>query len=312
MTDIDELPSWAGRALKDQEAAEAAQPPPEPGSHGRRTGLLLTVVGIAIIAALGLAVLFVTRTGDEALDTQDQTSTTGSNETAGTTAEGGTATETEVASPTTSTTQGTTTSSAQGIAGDDAAGPEESGAAGDGPTSDATNADGSIRHAVFEGGKVYLRGRVPSEEISTTIETRAAAVVGPENVVNEYEIDPSVPVSVAAPLYVEDVVLFGFNSIYIEPAFLPILDLGTLLLVQNPNVTITVVTRTDAIGSEASNLEVARLRAQAVINYWLGKGIDASRLIADPRGEEGASEDDDAETAARRRRAEFIISGLLD
>ena len=88
--------------------------------------------------------------------------------------------------------------------------------------------------------------------------------------------------------------------------------LGTLLLVQNPNVTITVVTRTDAVGSEASNLEVSRLRAQAVINYWLGKGIDSSRLIADPRGEEGASEDDDEQTAALNRRAEFIISGLLD
>ena len=62
----------------------------------------------------------------------------------------------------------------------------------------------------------------------------------------------------------------------------------------------------------ADSLEVARRRAQAVINYWLGQGVNPDQILADPRGEEGASEDDDAETAALQRRAEFIITGLLD
>ncbi len=170
------------------------------------------------------------------------------------------------------------------------------------------------RSAIFRGGKVYLQGSVPSEEIGAVIEGKAAAVVGPDNVVNEYVIDPDsviVPGS-SAPLYVEDVVLFEFNSIEVATPFLPILDLGTLLLRQNPQATITVVTRTDAVGSEEVNLDVATKRAQAVINYWLGKGVDPGQILADPKGEEGASEDDDEQTAALNRRAEFIITGLLD
>ncbi len=193
-------------------------------------------------------------------------------------------------------------------------------AEGDAETDAATDDDGEAtlndgdRQAIFRGGKVYLSGAVPSEEIGAAIVAKAEDVVGPGNVVNEYTIDPSttiVPGS-SAPLYVEDVVLFEFNSIEVARPFLPILDLGTLLLRQNPQASVTVVTRTDAVGSEDVNLEVARRRAQAVINYWLGQGVNADQINADPRGEEGASEDDDAETAARQRRAEFIITGLLD
>jgi outer membrane protein OmpA-like peptidoglycan-associated protein len=58
-------------------------------------------------------------------------------------------------------------------------------------------------------------------------------------------------------------------------------------------------------------MEVSEQRAQAVIDYWVRKGIDPSRLIADARGETEASEDDDEETAALHRRAEFVIEGLL-
>lgn len=177
---------------------------------------------------------------------------------------------------------------------------------------DALN-DGN-RQAFFRGGQVYLTGAVPSEEVADLIVERAAAVVGPDNVINEYTIDPTVTIQPgeSAPLYVEDVILFEFNSVEIASPFLPILDLGTLLLRQNPQASVTVVTRTDAVGSEEVNLEVSQRRAQAVINYWLGQGVNRDQILADPRGEEGASEDDDAETAAKQRRAEFIITGLLD
>lgn len=190
---------------------------------------------------------------------------------------------------------------------------------GDGATDDGDGADeapmnSGNRQAFFRGGKVYLTGAVPSEEIGELIVSKAAEVVGPENVVNEYTIDPSATIDPgsSAPLYVEDVILFEFNSIEISQAFLPILDLGTLLLRQNPQASVTVVTRTDATGSVETNLEVARRRAQAVINYWVGQGVDPDQIQADPRGEEGASEDDDTETAAKQRRAEFVITGLLD
>ena len=197
---------------------------------------------------------------------------------------------------------------------EDPAATDEADADTEDTTTDEATAVTEERRAIFKGGKVYLQGAVPSEEIGLAIQEKAAAVVGPDNVVNEYEIDPEsviVP-GVGAPLYVEDVVLFEFNSVEVAQPFLPILDLGTLLLRQNPQATVTVVTRTDAIGSEAVNLDVSTKRAQAVINYWLGKGVSPDQIKADPKGEEGASEDDDEQTAALNRRAEFIIAGLLD
>lgn len=326
MSEIDELPSWAGRVLDEDEAAPAETVAASGGQEqpNRRRGLLYTVLGLALIAAVAIVALFLTHDDSGiSADGADR----GDSAEVGAAADGadsGTDTDTDTGAtdpPAAESTTSTTAAAAPPASSEDA----EEGAGDDPATEDAdpeadtgegatdpSNADGSVRYAVFKGGQVYLRGRVPDEEVGQTIEARAGAVVGPENVHNEYEIDPDAPASASAPLYVEDVILFGFNSVHVDPAFLPLLDLGTLLLVQNPTVEITVVTRTDAVGSEASNLEVSRLRAQAVINYWLGKGIDRERLHADPRGEEGASEDDDAETAALSRRAEFIITGLLE
>lgn len=172
----------------------------------------------------------------------------------------------------------------------------------------------SGRQAVLRSGKVYLSGAVPSEEVGEQIEQKAAAVVGPENVVNGYTVDPAAVINPgeSAPVYVDDVVLFPFNSVEVDPAFLPILDLGAVLLRQNPQATISIISRTDAVGSEEVNRKVAEQRGQAVINYWLLQGVDRSQVDIDARGEEGATVGDDERTASESRRAEFVVTGLLD
>lgn len=175
------------------------------------------------------------------------------------------------------------------------------------------SADTSQRTAVFRQGKLYLGGTVPSQEVADAILGKAAAVVGPENVEVDYDIDPDVPFdpNESTPLYVEDVVLFQFNSVSVDPQFVPILDLGVVLLAQNPQASVTVITRTDARGSESTNIKVATQRATAILEYWVSKGVDPSQVILDPRGEEGTSEDDDEQTAATQRRAEFFLTNIL-
>lgn len=206
---------------------------------------------------------------------------------------------------TTSTTAPTTTTSAAPSTTTTAATAMAKG------TVTADNPEGALRYAVFKGGQVHLRGKVPAEAVGKEIETRAGKVLGPPNVFNEYQIDPTAPIDTPAPLYVEDVVLFGFNSVTIEPAFTPLLDLGTKLMTIVPTARIKVVASTDSVGTPEANLRVSQQRAQAVIDYWVRKGIDPSRLSADPRGEQGSTATDDPQTAALRRRAEFIISGFL-
>ena len=168
------------------------------------------------------------------------------------------------------------------------------------------------RTAVLSAGVLYLRGTVPSQEVADVIAERAAAVIGAENVVVEYEIDPDAPVPASAPLYVEDVVLFAYGSEAINPAFTPLLDLGTALLAQNPTVTVTVVSHTDTNGSAEFNLALSQRRGAAVAAYWIERGIDPSRILIDARGEtQPLADEATSEGAQANRRAEFVITGLL-
>jgi outer membrane protein OmpA-like peptidoglycan-associated protein len=176
----------------------------------------------------------------------------------------------------------------------------------------AENPTGAVRYAVFAGGQIHLRGLIPSQELADQHVAGSEAIMGPGSVVSEYVIDPNAPAETDQfPVYLEDVVLFGFNSVDLDPQFLPLLDTTPVFLATNPNATVTVIARTDSVGSEELNLEVAGRRAQAVIDYWVSKGVDPARLIADPRGEEAASGNEGDETAAYDRRVEFVLNGLL-
>ncbi|MEM7274435.1 MAG: OmpA family protein [Actinomycetota bacterium] len=381
MSELEELPSWAGRSVSGpqqgngggQNAAPAeqaprqggaplqtpVQPSPQPQQYQERRRrrplpmLLFGLLGILALVGVGAIGYFLAESqndggsetaaeagGDDAQDqlgsatSDEQTdadgATTGGDADAGGDAGDGTVaveTDTEAAD------DADGAADADATTDDDAAMTDEDATADDdaamtdeeadaqaqvGPSVSTPpptlDGDGPPRQAIFRGGVVYLQGFVPSEEVSQLIQDKAEAVVGPGNVVNEYQIDPSVEIlpGDSAPLFVEDVVLFPFNSVEIDPAFTPILDLGTLLLRQNPQASVTVVTRTDAVGSAEVNLDVSTKRAQAVIDYWLSNGVNRDQIKADPRGEEGASESDDEQTAALNRRAEFIITGLLD
>ncbi|MCP5029768.1 MAG: OmpA family protein [Actinomycetia bacterium] len=171
-------------------------------------------------------------------------------------------------------------------------------------------ADRSERLAVFKGGVVYLRGRVPSQEVADTIAARAAAVVGPDNVVVEYEIDPTAPLPTGAPLYVEDLVLFAYDSTEVGPEFLPLLELGVTLLDQVPTVTVEVRGHTDGSGSDVYNLDLSQRRVDSVVAYWVSRGVDASRVTGVGFGETDLL--DPANPSSKvNRRVEFIINGIL-
>lgn len=171
---------------------------------------------------------------------------------------------------------------------------------------------GTVRQAVLADGILYLRGRVPSEDFGGEIVRRAELVVGSGNVVNQYEIDTSAPPVDSAPLYVADTLLFTTGGLQINPAFLPLLDLGTTLLSVNDNVTITVVAHTDSAGSAALNQRLSQQRAEVVRQYWIEQGVDPSRIEAVGRGEaEPIADNATPEGKQLNRRAEFIVTGIL-
>jgi outer membrane protein OmpA-like peptidoglycan-associated protein len=168
------------------------------------------------------------------------------------------------------------------------------------------------RSAIFRDGKVYLLGAVPSREVADAVIAKAAAVVGPANVVDQYDIVPGTPAQSASPLRIADTVLFDPESDVIRPEFKQLLDLGVVLMKQNPAVTVTVTGHTDSQGGVAMNQRLAQRRVDNVIAYFVRKGIDSARLTGVSKGQADPIADN-ATVAGRQlnRRIEFVIEHLL-
>jgi outer membrane protein OmpA-like peptidoglycan-associated protein/tetratricopeptide (TPR) repeat protein len=83
------------------------------------------------------------------------------------------------------------------------------------------------------------------------------------------------------------------------------------MLASNPSYTVEISGHTDNIGSKSVNKRLSQRRAQVVVDYLVGKGIDASRLKAVGYGEERplASNDDEKEGRELNRRVEFKVLG---
>src|SRR5262249_30083137 len=79
--------------------------------------------------------------------------------------------------------------------------------------------------------------------------------------------------------------LFAFDSAKLAPAQ-PKLDDMAKLLNDNPSIGNVVITgHTDRLGSDKYNQKLSERRAEAVKTYLVGKGVSASRLAAQGKGE---------------------------
>ncbi|NME72253.1 OmpA family protein [Flammeovirga aprica] len=79
-------------------------------------------------------------------------------------------------------------------------------------------------------------------------------------------------------------------------------------LVLNPSLNVEISGHTDNIGSQEYNLDLSQKRAEAVTNYLIKNGIDASRLKAVGYGEKKPIADNNTELGRKEnRRIEFEI-----
>ncbi len=297
-----EVPEWQGKIVSEvvtgngSESGRTAAPeqPEEERGLPLRVFLLGFLCGLVLLGmAIGGYVLarFTEEDGVAAVagEEEDDSTVQIDDETTASSTEGE---EAEVAAPTATTEAETTTSIETTVV--------------------ATEA--SDWSATMRGQVVTLEGRVPDDEFSAYINGQAVEVLGEENVINEFVIDPTVYLDEGyqAPVVFEDVVLFERGSTVPGPDSQQVLGLMIAGLTITPEAEVDVVTYTDGSGSAEFNLDLARLRAEAIRDVMVAGGIDASRIILDPQGEEdGAPEDEPEELAAQRRRAEFTIRGLL-
>jgi len=115
---------------------------------------------------------------------------------------------------------------------------------------------------------------------------------------------PDIPILASKSPSPLDNIYFEFDEAILLPSSFPELDKLVLKLQTYPTAKVEIHGHTDHEGSIDYNIKLSEARAQAVVNYLIEKGIEATRLSAKGFGEEQPLSESDK---ARNRRVEFLI-----
>ena len=221
-----------------------------------------------------------------------------------------TATTTTVA-PTTTTLAPTTTTAAPPTT----AAPESASAALtflEGPPTELLPGGQTWPHALYIDSKLHMQGAVPSREVADAVGAKVGAIIGPENVVDELDIDPAVPLVRTVIVRLGPIVLFEPESNAIKSEYLAGFDQWASLLQQNPGLTLTIIGYTDPQGIASYNLVLAKRRAEAARARILANDIDPERVNTLSRGaEEPIASNATSAGRAQNRRIEFAVTGIF-
>ena len=100
---------------------------------------------------------------------------------------------------------------------------------------------------------------------------------------------------------------FDSGSSTIKPQMRPVLDQFAQGL--SPNQRVTIVGHTDSVGGDTLNNRLSLERAASVREYLRMRGVDASRVLVNGRGEEEPVASNDSATGrAENRRVEMFLS----
>ncbi|OOQ58622.1 OmpA family protein [Mucilaginibacter pedocola] len=121
--------------------------------------------------------------------------------------------------------------------------------------------------------------------------------------------------TVNKPIAIKNI-LYNYSTATLRPESKIALDTVVAILNENPMLKIELAAHTDSVGTNAANLKLSQLRANACVEYIISKGIDRKRLYAKGYGESkpvapnslpnGA---DNPEGRQLNRRTEFTILG---
>lgn len=177
---------------------------------------------------------------------------------------------------------------------------------GNNVVSKTTNAEGIVEFIVecdrdtelevvmndFESKKITVKG-TQDKEVNVTISLDPIdKIVGPDSI----DLDP---------IYFD----FDKSNITSKAAF----ELDKLVQVMNkyPEMVIDVTAHTDSRGSDSYNMGLSDRRAKTTVQYVISKGIDASRIKGEGKGESEPKVDCGANCSDEQhqlnRRSEFII-----
>jgi OOP family OmpA-OmpF porin len=156
---------------------------------------------------------------------------------------------------------------------------------------------------------VYKLGRpAASAVVYTPPAAEPVAAPAPAPVVVQTPPPPPQPVSEKVSFAAES--LFDFDKAVVKPDGKAALD-GLLVNLQGMNTeAIVTVGHTDSIGSNAYNARLSLRRAEAVKAYLVSKGVEASRVFVEGKGEtQPVADNKTAEGRAKNRRVTVEVVG---
>ena len=166
--------------------------------------------------------------------------------------------------------------------------------------------------AVIRNGQIFFEGAVPTQEQGDEIAGYAIAILGEENVFNNYVVDPRAGDPSDGNITVEDTINFATDSAEILPESEALLNQGFALFTLRPAMTATVVGHTDSRGSIDGNLALSLARAQAVADWFIERGVDPSRLTVEGVGSfEPVASNDTVDGRRQNRRIQFFLANVL-
>ena len=103
-------------------------------------------------------------------------------------------------------------------------------------------------------------------------------------------------------------VSFDTGSATIKPQMRAVLDPFAASLKDDPKAQLTIVGHTDSTGSEAVNNPLSVQRAQSVRDYLSSRGVAATRVLTEGRGEREPVSDNTTDAGrAKNRRVEILL-----
>jgi OmpA-OmpF porin, OOP family len=168
--------------------------------------------------------------------------------------------------------------------------------------------------ATYEAGKLVLKGSQPSQAAADALAARAGALVGAENVVTQYVLDPRVATAVGGgPVTVVETVRFDAGGVELTAESKDVLDRLSTMIVKVSGAYAIANSYTDSQGDELRNVGLAKQRVDALAAYWEAKGVSVDRVVPAARGKANPVGDNaTAEGRAQNRRIELTVYGLLD
>lgn len=162
---------------------------------------------------------------------------------------------------------------------------------------------------IYEGVKVEnMPDEVDYERIENIVKKHIPREVVKEVVVGEKDQKPTYGYNADEDKWVLVGVNFGFNSAKLRQEAYPVLFHAALVLLQNPSLEVEIQGYTDNIGSSKYNQKLSEKRPQAVMDYLVARGVDASRLTTVGYGEKMPIADNKtADGRAMNRRIEFKV-----